>query len=341
MRIAQVAPLYESVPPRLYGGTERVVSHLTEELVRRGHLVTLFATGDSVTNAELVSAIPESLRLSRSTEFLCSYALQLEQVRKRASEFDIVHLHDNFSSLPVLHVTKSKFLSTLHGRLDLPIHQTLFNTFREMPVVSISWSQRRPISTANWVGNVYHGIPLNGNIFAEDPGGDYLAFLGRLSPEKGVEKAIEIARRAGMKLKIAGKVDAVDVEYFREQVAPLLKPSRVEFLGEIEDRDKPSFLGNACAVLFPIAWPEAFGLVLIESMAAGAPVIAWRRASVPEIIEEGVTGFVVETVDDAVAAIDQVPSLDREVIRKRFKERFSVERMACDYLSIYETLLAR
>lgn len=339
MRIAQVAPLYESVPPRLYGGTERVVSYLTEELVKRGHNVTLFASGDSVTSAELVSAVPQSLRLTHSTEFLSSYALQLEQVRKRAREFDIIHLHDNFTYFPLLRVMDIKFLSTLHGRLDLPIHQSLFRAFREMPVVSISWSQRGPLSTAKWIGNVYHGLPVGAAGFVTKPSDDYLAFLGRLSPEKGVDKAIEIARRAGMKLRIAGKVDDVDAEYFREEVEPLLNSSQVEFLGEIDERDKPSFLGNARAVLFPIAWPEAFGLVLIESMAAGTPVIAWRRASVPEVVDDGVTGVVVETIDHAVTAIQQVSTLDRELIRERFEERFTAERMACDYLSIYQTVL--
>lgn len=339
MRIAQVAPLYESVPPRLYGGTERVVSHLTEELVRTGHRVTLFASGDSSTSAELISAIPQSLRLSRSTEFLSSYALQLEQVRERASEFDVVHLHDNFTYFPLLRALNSKFMSTLHGRLDLPIHQSLLSVFGQMPVVSISWSQRLPLSTANWIGNVYHGLPLSANGILAQPAADYLAFLGRISPEKGVEKAIEIARRAGMKLRIAGKVDAVDQDYFRRQVEPQLNSPQIEFLGEIEEQDKPQFLGNAHAVLFPIVWPEAFGLVLIESMAAGAPVIAWRRASVPEIVDEGLTGFIVATIDDAVSAIRKVSSLDRGLIRERFKQRFSVERMARDYLAVYQTLL--
>lgn len=339
MRIAQVAPLNESVPPRLYGGTERVVSYLTEELVRRGHDVTLFASGDSVTSAELVAAVPQALRLSGSTETLSSYALQLEQVRQRAREFDIVHLHDNFTYFPLVRAGfETNTVSTLHGRLDLPIHQFIFSMFPEMPVVSISRSQRLPLSTANWVGNVYHGLPLSACGFGSKASGDYVAFLGRLSPEKGIEQAIEIAQRAGMKLRIAGKVDPVDKEYFRERVEPLLDPSQVEFLGEIDERDKPGFLGNARAVLFPIAWPEAFGLVLIEAMAAGTPVIAWRRASVPEVVDEGVTGFVVETIDDAVSAIGQVSSLDRELVREQFKERFSVERMAYDYLSIYRTL---
>jgi len=342
MRIAQVAPINESVPPRLYGGTERVVSYLTEELVRLGHDVTLFASGDSISSAELVASVPQALRLSETTDTLSCYVLQLEQVRQRARKFDIIHFHDNLMYFPLVRAgLGANTVSTLHGRLDLPIHQWAFSAFPEMPVVSISRSQRLPLSIANWVGNVYHGLPADVCKFRSRPSEDYVAFLGRLSPEKGVDRAIEVARRAGIKLRIAGKVDVVDKAYFRECIEPRLNSAQVEFLGEIDEREKASFLGNARAVLFPITWPEAFGLVLIEAMNTGTPVIAWRHASVPEVVDDGVTGVLVETIDEAVEAIDRVSILDRELVRERSQQRFSVERMARDYLSIYDTLVKR
>ncbi len=342
MKIAQVAPLIESVPPVCYGGIERVVSYLTEELVRLGHDVTLFASGDSTTSAELVASIPRAVRLSGMAEVdptACNI-LQLEHVRQRAGDFDIIHFHDNFMSYPLVRAgIGSHVLCTLHGRLDLPMMQSLSDEFAEVPLVSISNSQRSNMPGANWMGTVYHGLPDTVCEFNAHPTGDYVAFLGRISEQKRPDRAVEIARRANVKLRIAAKVDAVDERYFCETIEPLLGDSRVEFIGEINEQLKSEFLGNARALLFPIDYAEAFGLVLIEAMSCGTPVIAWRRASVPELVDNGITGFTVDSLDDAVHALSRIPMLDRSLVRARFKERFTVERMARDYLRIYDALI--
>jgi len=339
MKIAQVAPLIESVPPRLYGGTERIVSYLTEELVRLGHEVVLFASGDSVTSAELVACSPESLRLDPTVhDPLLHHVLLVEQVRQRAREFDIIHFHIDYLHFPLERAIGRPAVSTLHGRLDLPDYPTLFAEFGDMPVVSISQAQRQQIK-ANWVANVYHGLPRT--LYRFEPGGKdgYLAFLGRMSREKRPDRAIEIARRAGLRLKIAAKVGEGDRAYFDKEVRPLLDQPHVEFLGEISEAQKQAFLGGARALLFPIDWPEPFGLVMIEAMACGTPVVAWRCGSVPEVVDEGVTGFVVDRLDEAVSAVGRIGSIDRQRARSRFEERFTAERMARDYLKVYEALI--
>ena len=339
MRIAQVSPLFESVPPQSYGGTERVVSYLTEELVRQGHDVTLFASGDSVTRAELVAVTDRSLRLSNScADHLAYHILMLEAVARRADEFDLIHYHIDYLHYPLSRRLESVHVTTLHGRLDLPDLVPLYQEFPEMPVVSISDAQREPLPWVNWVATVHHGLPHDLYSFSADPG-DYLAFVGRISPEKRVDRAIEIARRAGIPLKIAAKIDAVDRVYFEQQIRPLLDDPLVEYLGEVGDREKDALLRGAAALLFPIDWPEPFGLVMIEAMACGTPVIAYNHGSVPEIITEGVSGFVVSSIAEAVAAVRKVPALSRRGVRAEFDARFTVDRMARDYVSLYEQLL--
>jgi len=340
MKIAQVAPLIESVPPRLYGGTERVVSYLTEELVRRGHEVTLFASGDSQTSAKLIACVPRALRLDSSVKDSLPHAvLQLEHLRQRADEFDIIHFHNDYIHLPIARsLLVGRTVTTMHGRLDLPDYQALFAEFRDSPLVSISNHQRQPLPHAKWVGTVHHGLPTSVCRFEPEPRGGYLAFLGRISPEKRPDRAIEIAARAGVPLRIAAKVDAADQEYFRTRIEPLLSQRHVEFVGEISEGQKAEFLGNALALLFPIDWPEPFGLVLIEAMSCGTPCIAWRAGSVPEVVEPGVTGWIVDSIAVAVEAVKRVRLLDRQLVRQRFEQRFSVERMADDYLRIYDEL---
>jgi glycosyltransferase involved in cell wall biosynthesis len=341
MRIAQVAPLYESVPPHAYGGTERVVSWLTEELVRQGHQVTLFASGDSVTAAELVPACRQALRLDPGcVDQLAPHLVMVEEVYRQADRFDLVHFHIDYLHFPVSRRCPHPQLTTLHGRLDIPELPALYRTFPAMPVVSISDAQRAPLPWLNWQGTVQHGLPLHLHTFREQPGG-YLAFLGRVSPEKGLDRAIAIARRTGRPLKIAAKVDRADRDYFHDVIKPLLcaAGSLVEFLGEVGGRDKDEFLGNAHVLLFPIDWPEPFGLVMIEALACGTPVIAFNRGSVPEVMVDGVTGFIVADVDEAVAAVGQVAGLDRRRCRAVFEARFSAERMARDYLALYRRLL--
>jgi len=343
MRIAQVAPLYESVPPKYYGGTERVVSYLTEELVAQGHDVTLFASGDSVTRARLVAPCRRSLRLDRHcVDQLAHHILMLEQVvqHHRENPFDIVHFHVDYLHFPVSRHQRMVHVTTLHGRLDIPDLVPLYREFREMPLVSISNAQREPLAWANWQATVYHGLPHNLYRFRSAPG-DYLAFLGRISPEKRVDRAIEIARRVGMPLRIAAKVDQVDRDYFEGSIEPLLRDPSIEFLGEIGDGEKDEFLGNAYALLFPIDWPEPFGLVMIEAMACGTPVIAYARGSVTEVMEQGTTGFVVQGLEDAVEAVRRVPRLSRDRCREVFEQRFTAERMAADYVRVYERLLQR
>jgi glycosyltransferase involved in cell wall biosynthesis len=338
VRIAQVAPLFESVPPKLYGGTERVVSYLTEELVRAGHEVTLFASGDSVTSANLVSICPEALRLSTTTvDHLSHHIVMLEEVFSQSENFDIIHFHIDYLHFPLSQRERIAQITTLHGRLDLPDLQPLYQKFGEMPVVSISDAQRDPLPNANWQGTVYHGLPQGQYKFHDKPG-NYLAFLGRISPEKGVDRAIEIASRVGVPLKIAAKVDRADQEYFETVIRPLLDNPLVEFIGEIGYPDKNEFLGNALALLFPINWPEPFGLVMIEAMACGTPVIAHPYGSVPEIIEEGRSGFLVGDARQAERAVNDVSQISRAACRQRFEERFSATRMAKDYLALYGRL---
>jgi glycosyltransferase involved in cell wall biosynthesis len=341
MKIAQVAPLFESVPPQCYGGTERVVSFLTEELVRQGHDVTLFASGDSQTSAKLVAGCPRALRLDATcVDTLAHQLVLLERVFERAASFDVIHFHCDYLHFPWSRRHPCRRVTTLHGRLNIPDLEPLYREFVGEPVVSISDAQRRPLPLANWQGTVYHGLPEDSYRPREGPG-HYLAFLGRISPEKRVDRAIDIARRAGMPLKIAAKVDAADRDYYKDQIEPLLRANRshVEFIGEIGDAQKSDFLGNAHALLFPIDWPEPFGLVMIEALACGTPVIAFRNGSVPEVMDDGVTGFVVESTDEAVAAVGRVASLSRAECRRTFERRFSVRRMATDYLAIYRRLL--
>jgi glycosyltransferase involved in cell wall biosynthesis len=332
----------ESVPPRLYGGTERIVSYLTDELVRLGHEVTLFASADSITAAELVSCASMALRLdSNVRDPIPYYMLMLDRVRKLAEEFDILHFHIDQFHFPLFAQMADRTVTTLHGRQDCPDLKPLYIGFSEMPLVSISSDQRRPIAKANFVGTVHHGIPTNLHTPIYNPRGGYVAFLGRISPEKGPDRAIRIARTLGIPLKIAAKVDKVDEAYFREEIAPLLSDPAVEFIGEINERSKNEFLGEAQALLFPIDWPEPFGLVMIEAMACGTPVLAFRHGSVSEIIDQGVTGAIVDTVNEAVMMLPRVIALDRRAVRRRFEQRFSSVLMANDYVAVYRSLLKR
>ncbi|MBN9491711.1 MAG: glycosyltransferase family 4 protein [Alphaproteobacteria bacterium] len=343
MKIAQIAPLGESVPPRLYGGTERVVSYLTEELIRQGHDVTLFASGDSKTAAKLVRCSDMALRLNPAVKDHIPYHVaMMDKVRRRADEFDVIHFHTDLLQFPLIHDFVERTVTTLHGRLDLPDLKPFFAAFSDVPLVSISRSQRRPLPRRlNWVGNVSHGLPRDLLPFKANRSNDYLAFLGRISPEKRPDRAIEIAARAGVPLKIAAKVDKVDQAYFDDVIAPMIRSNpNVEFVGEINDQEKADFLGNAIALLFPIDWPEPFGLVTIEAMACGTPIVAFRAGSVPEIIEDGVTGFVVCDISEAVKAVLRLDTLDRRQVRAVFEHRFTVERMAQDYSTIYERLAA-
>jgi glycosyltransferase involved in cell wall biosynthesis len=335
MRIAQVAPLYESCPPRLYGGTERVVSYLTEELVRQGHEVSLFASGDSKTAARLEAVCDKALRLAEGRcDPLARHMLMLNRVAQRADEFDIIHFHTDYLHFPLFARLPGRTLTTMHGRLDLPDLPAVMREFPMLPLVSISQAQRAPLAFANWCGTVPHGLPRD--LYQTGCGdGGYLAFVGRICPEKAPNRAIEIARRIGLPLTIAAKVDKVDRAYYKTRIKPLLKDPLTDFIGEIGEAEKGALFGDALALLFPIDWPEPFGLVLIEAMANGTPVIAFRRGSVPEIVEDGVTGYIVEDVDEAVAAVPLARALDRGLIRQRFEERFTAERMAADYLALY------
>jgi glycosyltransferase involved in cell wall biosynthesis len=340
MKIAQIAPLMESVPPRLYGGTERIVSYLTDELVRLGHDVTLFASADSVTAAELVGCASVALRLDGNVrDPIPYYMLMLDRVRELAEEFDILHFHIDQFHFPLFRRMADRTVTTLHGRQDCPDLKPLYLGFSEMPLVSVSNDQRQPIANANFVATVHHGIPTDLHEPIYNPRGGYVAFLGRISPEKRPDRAIRIARTLGIPLKIAAKVDKVDEAYFREQIAPLLSDPGVEFIGEIDERSKAEFLGEALALLFPIDWPEPFGLVMIEAMACGTPVLAFRRGSVAEIIDQGVTGGIVDTMDEAMRMLPRVIALDRHAVRRRFEQRFSSARMATDYVALYRSLL--
>jgi glycosyltransferase involved in cell wall biosynthesis len=339
MRIAQVAPLHESVPPKLYGGTERVVSWLTEELVRLGHDVTLFASGDSLTAARLVPGCKKALRLDSSCEDqLAHHVIMLDQVFSEKENFDLIHFHVDYLHYPFSRGQQVEQVTTLHGRLDLPDLVPLYQHFRDIPVISISDAQREPQPWANWQGTVHHGLPKGSFSLGSGKGG-YLAFLGRTSPEKGLDQAIEIAKRAEMPLKIAAKIDRVDLEYFGTVIEPLLDHPLIEFLGEVGYPEKNEFLGNAAGFLFPIAWREPFGLVMIESMACGTPVIAYPLGSVPEIEQEGVTGFMVPDLQSAVSAVKRLGEIDRKRCRRHFEQYFTAERMAQDYLQIYQRLI--
>jgi glycosyltransferase involved in cell wall biosynthesis len=339
MRVAQVSPLYESVPPKLYGGTERVVSYLTEELVRGGHDVTLFASGDSNTAAKLVPGCPRALRLDkRCVDPMAPHFVMIEEVFRRADDFDIIHFHIDYLHFPLSRRLEMPHVTTLHGRLDIADLQPLYREYCSMPLVSISNAQRRPLPWCNWVSTVYHGLPLQPYKPPTEPS-EYLAFLGRISPEKGCDRAIEIARRAGMRIKIAAKIDNADRAYFDRVVKPLFAEPHVEFVGEINESQKEDFLGNAYAVLFPIDWPEPFGLVMIESMSVGTPVVAFCCGSVPEIMLDGKTGFVVTDIDEAVDAVGKVQWLDRAECRAIFEERYSSRRMAQDYLKVYAQII--
>ncbi|MCL5961481.1 MAG: glycosyltransferase family 4 protein [Chloroflexi bacterium] len=339
MRIAQVAPLFESVPPRLYGGTERVVASLTEKLVERGHEVTLFASGDSVSRAKLVSVWKRALRFD--PDVVDPWVLLMAQigaVYENADQFDIIHSHVDYFPFPTAHLVPTPTITTLHGRLDLPELNAIYSLYPDAPLVSISNSQRNPLPRANWIATVYNGIPID-QLTYRPRGGDYLAFLGRISPEKRPDVAIQIAKRAGMRLKIAAKVDKVDEEYFYQVIKPMLKDPSIEYIGEIDQKEKNEFLGNAYALLFPIDWPEPFGLAMAEAMATGTPVIASRRGSVPEIVEHGVTGFICDTVDEMVQACAKIGTLKRSDCRRCIEARFSVRTMTDRYENAYRRVL--
>jgi glycosyltransferase involved in cell wall biosynthesis len=336
VRIGQVCPLSESVPPKLYGGTERVVAFLTDQLVEAGHQVTLFASGDSVTRAELVACVPRALRLEGTCVDPVAYHIaMIEEVARRADDFDLLHFHDGYLHFSLMRRLAVPRLTTVHGRLDVPNLQRIYRTFPDEPLVSISDAQRAPLPSVDWQGTVHHGLPSNLFSFHPEPG-RYLAFLGRISPEKGPEQAIEIARRVGMPLKIAAKVDRVDEAYFASCIKPLLDDPLIEFVGEIDEVQKDRFLGDAAVLLFPVQWPEPFGLVMIEAMACGTPVVAFARGSVPEVMRPGVSGFVVESVDEATLAVQRALELPRQACRTYFEDRFTAARMADDYVRIYE-----
>lgn len=338
MRIAQIAPLAESVPPKLYGGTERVVHWLTEELIDLGHEVTLFASADSVTRAELVPAIPRALRLARAKQDpSAACAALLADVAEQASRFDVIHSHIEWVHLPLLQRFDVPFLTTLHVRLDVAGLDQVLDRFQEAPFVSISNDQRRPLPNVRWLATVYHGLPKDSLKPSYERGG-YLAFLGRLAPEKGPDVAIRVAQRANVPLRIAAKLPRRHSRYFKERLQPLIEGSRTELVGEVDDSRKEGFLQNATALLFPIDWPEPFGLVMIEAMACGTPVIAYRRGSVPEVIENGLTGFVVDNEEEAIAAVGRLHELDRRSIRAAFEKRFTARRMAQDYVCHYREL---
>lgn len=343
MRIAQVSPLFEAVPPKLYGGTERVVWWLTEELVRMGHDVTLFASGDSVTSAKLDPMIAQAIRLDPSVkDWIAYYIRMMELIRRRADEFDVIHFHTDYFAFSMFSRQRTPFVTTMHGRLDLPEFKLVYETFLDVPLVSISDNQRLPLPKQNWVKTVHHGMPAE-LLTPQRVKQDYFAFLGRISPEKGVDRAIRVAAKCGMKLKIAAKVDNADKEYYETQIKPLIAQGHVEYIGEINDAQKPEFLSGATALMFPIDWPEPFGLVMIEAMACGTPVVAYRHGSVPEVIDHGLTGFIVDPGDEDafVAAAKNVPTLSRAKVRAQFERRFTARRMAEDYLGVYERLGAR
>lgn len=341
MKIAQVAPLYEAVPPKLYGGTERIVSFLTEELVRQGHHVTLFASGDSVTSAKLLACSTEALRLREKCEDpLAPHVVQLQKVIEHSGEFDIIHFHTDYLTFPFTQFLDVPHVTTLHGKLSIAELQMVYDTYPDEPVVCISDSQRKPLPQANFVGRVHHGLPVD--LFKQGKGdGNYFAFLGRISPEKGCDRAIEIAIANNIPIKIAAKIDRNDVEYFERKIKPLFDHPLVDYIGEINENQKQEFLGGALALLFPIDWPEPFGLVMIESMACGTPVLAWDYGSVSEIIDEGISGFIVDSMPQAIEAANKISSLNRSIVRQCFEQRFTVKRMAEQYLALYQKLIVQ
>ena len=341
MRIAQIAPLAESCPPKLYGGTERIVHFLTEELVAQGHDVTLFASGDSQTNAHLVQCVPQALRLVDGAQNLVPHHLSMvERVRRMLDDFDIIHFHIDLFHYPSIQQWNIPTITTLHGRLDLPELFECYRTFSHVPLVSISDNQRLPMPPVNWIDTVYHGLPAQLLPYSVQ-GGDYLVFLGRISPEKRPDRAIEIAVRSGKRLKIAAKIDAVDEEYWNTEIRPIVEAhSGIEYIGEVNEAEKATLLAGAAALLFPIDWPEPFGLVMIEAMSCGTPVIAWKNGSVPEVMDDGLSGRIVESIEEAIAAVDEVVAMDRSFVRARFLQRYTAERMAKDYVGIYERLIA-
>jgi glycosyltransferase involved in cell wall biosynthesis len=338
MRIAQVSPLFESVPPKLYGGTERIVHFLTEALIAQGHEVTLFASGDSRTSARLIPVVPQALRLGKASDQYAAHILQLQQVVEAAGEFDIIHFHTDYIHFPISRLSGYSHVTTLHGRQDIAELKPLYEKFHDIPLVSISYEQRKPIPFANWVGNVYHG--LGATAFRQGPGDEnYVVFLGRISPEKRPDRAIEIARRAGVKLKIAAKIDDNDREYYEDEIKSLMEQPHVEYLGEVDETQKQELLGKAKALLFPIDWPEPFGLVMIESLACGTPVIAFNHGSVTEILEHERTGFIVDTLEDAVESLKAIHTISRDDCRAAFLGRFEAARMAKEYVTVYEYLI--
>ena len=341
MKIAQVSPLYESVPPKFYGGTERVVHYLTEELVAQGHEVTLYASGDSRTNARLIPCCDTALRLNGNTvDPLAPHFTMMERIEKDAHRYDVIHSHIDYLFYPIIKRNRYHFLTTLHGRLDIPEIYPLYNEFSRIPVVSISDSQRKPLPQANWKSTVYHGLPLD--LYSFNPHAqNYLAFIGRISPEKRIDRAIDISIKAGIPLRIAAKVDKADKEYFDTQIKKLIDHPLVEMLGEVGESEKQELLGNALGLLFPVDWPEPFGLAMIEAMACGTPVIAYRSGSVPEVVDEGITGFIVNSRQEAVEAVGRLQQLNRKKVRETFEKRFSVQRMANDYITIYNSLIMR
>ena len=341
MRIAQVTPLYEPVPPRLYGGTERIVSYLTDALVDLGHEVTLFASADAMTRARLIPVRDQAIRLdpAQLKSDVAAHMSLLHEVRRHRNEFDVVHFHVELVHFPFFEDIAEHTLTTLHGRLDLKDLAGAYRRWPQFPLVSISDHQRHPLRHASWMATVPHGIPADLYRGHAEPKGDYLAFQGRISPEKRPDRAIAIARATGMRLKIAAKVDSSEVAYFRNEIEPLMDDPLVTFVGEINDTEKEAFLGNAAALLFPIDWPEPFGLVMIEAMACGTPVIAWNRGSVPEVIQDGISGFIVNDLDGAVAAVHRLPQLDRRIVREMFDRRFAATVMARSYQEIYRGLL--
>lgn len=338
VKIAQVSPLYESVPPQTYGGTERVVSFLTEELVAQGQDVTLFASGDSKTTAKLIPGCKKSLRLSGAIDHLAHHIAMLDDVMRMAPEFDIIHFHIDYMHFPLSRYCALPSVTTLHGRLDLADLIPVYKRYADAPVISISMAQRKPLPWAHWVGNISHGLPTELHSFYPQ-GGKYLAFLGRISPEKRVDRAIEIAKRAGMPLKVAAKIDKADQEYYDTVIKPLMNDPNVEFIGEIAEHEKGEFLGNAHAYLFPIDWPEPFGLTMIEAMACGTPTIAFNCGSVPEVMQEGLTGFIVDNMEQAVAAVEKIDTVERTACRNVFEKRFTATRMAEQYLELFQSMI--
>lgn len=340
MRIAQIAPLSEAVPPKFYGGTERVVSWITEELVRQGHDVTLFASGDSETSAKLAACTPEGLRLLGYRDHTASHLAMLHAVHKRAHEFDVLHFHIDLLQYPMFEDLYHKCVTTMHGRLDVPDFMPVYRTFTGMPLVSISDNQREPMpSSSNWQATIHHGLPSENCPYYPDAKGGYLAFLGRISPEKRPDRAIQMAIQSGVKLKIAAKVDKADQDYWDEVIEPMIHHPLIEFIGEINEEQKKDFLGNALALAFPIDWPEPFGLVMIEAMSAGTPVIAFRNGSVPEVIADGVSGVLCDTMDDAIAAVHKVKTMSRAGVRRHFETQFTAECMVKKYVAVYEQLI--